>query len=114
MILPDQPPTVGHPSWCPRQHTGPLHTADVGAEDIELAGGPDLSVNLYQLDTEPVQVWLCSHSHDETTVTALTPAQAGELARRLFDAAVLARGPVPPPPSGGDWTDTGSGPGWTR
>jgi hypothetical protein len=77
-----------HPAWCDRSHNSdyPVHTADVGQQDIELGDEISLSVSLYQSGDDPTQVWLCEHRHDNTTVTPLTPEQAGELGRRLLAA----------------------------
>src|SRR6266545_1180225 len=107
-----------HPDWCDREHTpdNPVHSIAVGAEDIEINADRDLSVGLYQHDTDPPQVWVCEHSRsrDETAAIPLTVEQAAELGRRLLDAAARTRPPVPPTTPGDDWTDTGSGPGWAR
>jgi hypothetical protein len=75
-----------HPSWCDRQHTGPVHTADVGGQDIELSD-ETLHVSLFQLGDEPVQVWLCQHAGDNTLVIPMPVEQAAELGRRLLEAA---------------------------
>ena len=87
--IPDQPAgrTV-HPAWCDRQHNEdyPVHTADIGDQDIEL-GDTDLSVSLYQQGDGPALVWLCEHQHDNTTVTALSADQATTLGQRLLEAA---------------------------
>ncbi len=104
-----------HPSWCDRQHNPdyPVHTAEIGDDDIPV-GDVGLAVSLYQHGEHPPQVWLARHTFYETQINQLTPEQAAELGRRLIDAAARTRPPAPPPADGGGWTDTGSGPGWTR
>src|SRR5436309_3521241 len=88
----DQPAgPAEHPAWCSRQHNPgyPVHTADVGDQDIEVSQDRSLSVSLFQRGTDPAQVWLCEHNarNDETTVIPLTAAQAEQLGRRLLEAA---------------------------
>jgi hypothetical protein len=78
-----------HPAWCDGHHNPeyPVHTADVGADDIEVTADRDLSVQLFQSGDEPAQVWLCEHSRMNTAVMPLTAEQAAELGRRLLAAA---------------------------
>jgi hypothetical protein len=80
---------VTHPAWCDEHHNPdwPVHTADVGAEDIAVTPEVDVSVQVFQSGDEPAQVWLCEHSRMNTAVTALTAEQAAELGQRLLDAA---------------------------
>jgi hypothetical protein len=83
-----------HPPWCDGRHNPeyPVHTADVGVEDIPVSPDADLSVGLFQHGADEPQVWLLEHRRTDTAVTSLSAEQAAELGRRLMAAAALARG----------------------
>jgi hypothetical protein len=86
--------TADHPRWCDQSHNPgyPVHTRDVGDDDLPLESERDLAVSLYQEGEETPQVWIAEHGRMVTAVTPLTPGVARELGERLIAAVGLLDG----------------------
>ena len=69
-----------HPDWCARRHaaTWPVHQAQIGA-DLQLSADLAYAIYLQQVDGSPAEVNVVRHDRHDTTITRLTPLEAGIL-----------------------------------
>jgi hypothetical protein len=83
-----------HPRWCDQSHNPgyPVHTRDVGDDDLPLDSERDLAVSLYQEDEKAPLVWIAEHGRMVTAVTPLPAEVARELGERLIAAVDLLDG----------------------
>lgn len=82
-----------HPDWCPRKHDAawPVHQLQIGA-DLQLSADLAYAVYLQQVDGAPAEVNLVRHDRSKTgttTITRLTPLEAGILRDLLAEALDL-------------------------